>query len=371
MKRMYLLSLVVLLLFIAACNPAGGSQVATVGNVEPEATAVLEPTDVPAETEDEAAAGEATCPEATAEMALLQDPAHGFCLLYPADYQVVAAENNVGLVKDSLLNVFDPRLGITIEEAGERTAAQIADAIMADFPADQWPDVERSPITVAGVEAEVINNLPGQDLNRRVILVRDGLLYDMHFSPIDAEKNPEGQMEQFFNSIIDSFQFIPVVAGAPLQADPECPEATTDTQLYRNEADGYCLLYPDGFTAEETEPGNSVIYFGSLIDVEHAKLFINVTEADGRPLYEIADELTAGLEDFGIERTFGLLVDGEPAELLGKMPGQDLNRQVIMSHNGRLYTLTFVPDDATAGDVYEQMEAMVELALTSFNFLQP
>ena len=371
MKRIYLLSLVVLLLFIAACNPAGGSQVTTVDNLEPEATAVLEPTDAPAESEDEATAAEATCPEATAEMALLQDPAHGFCLLYPADYQVVAAENNVGLVKDSLLNVTDPRLGITIEAAGERTAAQVADTIMADFPADQWPDIERSTATVAGVEAEVINNLPGQDLNRRVIFVHEGLLYDMHFSPVDAEKNPEGQIEQFFNNIIDSFQLIPVVAGAPLEAGPECPQATADTQLYRSEAGGYCLLSPAGFTAEETEPGNSVIYFGSMMDVEHPKLFINVTEAGDRPLYEIAEELTAGLEDFDIERTSGLLVDGEWAELLGKMPGQDLNRQVIFTHNGRLFTLTFIPDDPAAGTVYEQMEAMVELALTSFNFLQP
>jgi hypothetical protein len=52
------------------------------------------------------------------------------------------------------------------------------------------------------------------------------------------------------------------------------------------------------------------------------------------------------------------------------MPGQDNNRQVIFMHNGRLFTLTFVPDDAAAGEAYEQMEAMYELALSSFNFLQ-
>jgi hypothetical protein len=371
MKRIYLFVLTVLLLFIAACNPAGGSPVATGDNVEPEATAVVEPTDAPAETEADATDAETTCPTATAELALLQDPAHGFCLLYPADYQVVAADNNISLVKESLLNVTDPRLGLTIEEAGERTADQIADTIMADFPADQWPDIQRSTITIAGVQAERLDNLPGQDLNRRVIFVHDALLYNMHFSPTDIQQNPEEPMEQFFNNIIDSFQFIPVVAGAPLQAGPECAEATADTQLYRSQADGYCLLIPAGFTAEETEPGNTVIYFGSLMDVEHPKLFINVTEADDRPLNEIADELTAGLEEFNIERTFGLLVDGQPAELLGKMPGQDLNRQVLISHNGRLYTLTFAPDDAAAGDVYEQMEALYELALTSFNFLQP
>jgi hypothetical protein len=371
MKRIFMLSLFFLLLFMAACNPAGGTQVATVGNLEPEAEVVAESTDAPAVSEDEATADPATCPEATADLALLQDPAHGFCLLYPADYQVVAGENNVGLVKDSLLNVSDPRLGITIEEAGERTATVIADAVMVDFPADIWPDITRSTISVAGVEAEVLNNLPGQDLNRRVVLVHEGLLYDMLFSPLDdADKSTEGRLELFYNDIVDSFQFMPVVADAPLQAGPECPEATADTQLYRNETDGYCLLIPADFIAEETEAGKSVVYFGSLMDVEHAKLFINVTEADGRSLSEIGDELVAGLEDFGVERSFGLLVDGEWADLISKMPGQDINRQVIFMHNGRLFTLTFVPDDAAAGEAYEQMEAMYELALSSFNFLQ-
>jgi hypothetical protein len=302
-------------------------------------------------------------------MLVLQDATHGFCLFYPADYQVVAGGNNVSLVKDSLLNVTDPRLSLNIEAANGRTASEVAAAIAADFPADQWPDVTRSSATVSGETAEIIDNLPGQDLNRRVIVVHNGLLYDMTFSPMDAEKNAADQMSLFFDSIMTSFHFIPVVADAPLQAGPECPEATADSQLYRNEAAGYCLLYPAGFTAEETEPGNTVIYFGSMMDVEHPKLFINVTEADGRQLYQIADELTADLADFDIERTFGLLVDGEPAEQISRMPGQDLNRQVIILHNGRLYILTFVPDDAAAGPVYEQMEAMYKLTLNSFNFL--
>jgi hypothetical protein len=50
------------------------------------------------------------------------------------------------------------------------------------------------------------------------------------------------------------------------------------------------------------------------MDVEHAKLLINVTEADGRSLSEIGDELVAGLEYLGVERSFGFLVDGECAD---------------------------------------------------------
>lgn len=365
MKRIYLLSLLVLLLFTVACNGAGSNQLAAIGNLEPEATAVVsQPSH---ESEEVAQADPAACPEAADDLALLQDEAHGYCLLYPAHYQVVqTAESSVNIVKDSLLNNSEPRFGLTVEAANGRTASQIAEAEAVNFPVDQWPDVAHTSLTIDGITAEMVNNLPGQDLYRRIYFVHDEHLYTMFFSPVDA---PD-LMQPFFDSIIDSFHFRPVVAGASWQAGPECPTVTADTQLYRNEADGYCLLVPADFIAEETAAHNSVIYFGSLMDVEHAKLMINVTEADGRPIYEIADEIVAGLEGFAIERTFGQLVDGEPAETLDNMPGQDLNRQLIFNHNGRLYTLTFVPDDATAGDAYQQMEAMYKLALNSFNFLQ-
>ena len=367
MKRIYLIVLTFLLLFMVACNAPGNATNGSVTGLEPEATAVSQPTQNENEVVEEA--DPTSCPEATVDMALLQDAAHGFCLLYPANYQVVATgENSISIVKDSLLNVTAPLLSMDIMTAGDQTATDAADALMAQFPAEllEGLNVEHHTVTVAGVEAEVINNLPGQDTNRQLFMVHEGLLYHFFFTPVDGE----GNLDQFSNNLLASFQFIPVVADAPLQAGPECPTLRADTQLYRNEADGYCLLIPADFIAEETAPHNSVIYFGSLMDVEHPKLFINVVESDGRSTTEITDEIAAGLTDFAVERTFGLLVDGEWAEQLDKVPGQDLNRQVIFIHNGRLYTLTFVPDDATAGTVYEQMEAMYELTLKSFGFLQ-
>ena len=350
MKHILLPALLFLLAFTTACNPTGNTQ-----------ASIDEHLDSEAETDGY------RCPEETADTTLLEAPAYGFCLLYPADYQVVDGEDNITLVKDSLLNVSDPRLSITVSTAGEQTATDVADTIMADFPAEQWPDVQRSSMIMAEVDAEVINNLPGQNLNRRIVFVHEGLLYDLTFSPLNDADNSE--LEQLIQDITDSFQFMTVVAGAPLVAGPECPEETAVTQLVRSESNGYCLLIPADFTVEETSPESMVIYFSSMADTEHAKLFITVTEADGRPVNEIADELTVGLEAFNVQRTSGLLVDGEWAELISKVPGQELNRQLLFKHNGRLYTLTFTPDDATTGAAYEQMEGLYDLTRHSFNFL--
>lgn len=37
------------------------------------------------------------------------------------------------------------------------------------------------------------------------------------------------------------------------------------------------------------------------------------------------------------------MLDGVPANQFDQVPGQDLSRQVVLVHNGRLYTLTFTP----------------------------
>jgi hypothetical protein len=173
--------------------------------------------------------------------------------------------------------------------------------------------------------------------------------------------------------VTESFTFVPVVAGAPLLAGPECPEPTEGTELLRNEEHGYCLLYPAGFSTEASTESQTTLFVGSLMDVEHPKLFIEVTDAAGRTAQEAEEEAVAEVEEampgFEVERTFGLLLDGEPANMVDKMPGQDLSRQVFAVHDGRLYKLTFVPSDEAMGEVYTEMEALYELVMDSFNFL--
>jgi len=122
MKHILLPALLFLLAFTTACNPTGNTQ-----------ASIDEHLDSEAETDGY------RCPEETADTTLLEAPAYGFCLLYPADYQVVDGEDNITLVKDSLLNVSDPRLSITVSTAGEQTATDVADTIMADFPVSSGP----------------------------------------------------------------------------------------------------------------------------------------------------------------------------------------------------------------------------------------
>jgi hypothetical protein len=111
-----------------------------------------------------------------------------------------------------------------------------------------------------------------------------------------------------------------------------------------------------------------------LQDVTHPKLLIEVQDAAGRTAEQAANELLAAVScPYGgpeCQRIFGLWVGYEPAEVLDNMPGQEISRQVIVVHDGRLFKLTFVPADPQAGEVYTQMESLYTMAINSFRFLR-
>jgi hypothetical protein len=167
------------------------------------------------------AEAEVACPEPTEGLKQLKHAAQGYCLLYPADYLAVeTSDTTINLVIDSLMNHIDPRVSLTVEEAAGRTLEQVADQVVADFTIP-GVESERTTTTLAGEAAVLLDHLPGQDFNRRVLLIHEGRLYHFFFTPVDpAVVDVFQKMEAFYETITGSFRFIPVVPGAPLEVEP-------------------------------------------------------------------------------------------------------------------------------------------------------
>jgi hypothetical protein len=113
-------------------------------------------------------------------------------------------------------------------------------------------------------------------------------------------------------------------------------------------------------------------YVDSLQDAAHAHLFITVQDAGGRSFEEVTAEKAAGLEEsilgFDAIWSFGYILDGVPANQFDQVPAQDLSRQVVLVRDGRLFTLTFIPDDPDA-EAYAQMQTLYDMVMSSFSFL--
>ncbi len=151
-----------------------------------------------------------------------------------------------------------------------------------------------------------------------------------------------------------------------------CPEAGEGLALYRNDDLGYCLLYPTSHApVEYSESGTAFTVGGDLMNHSDARLDVEVAEASTTAT-EVADALVADFERevqaAGMTRTvIGLGPVG--AEVVDSVPGQELTRIVIAVHDGRLYTLRFVPAGPDNAGFLE-MQALYDTVIDTFSFTE-
>jgi len=146
-----------------------------------------------------------------------------------------------------------------------------------------------------------------------------------------------------------------------------CPEVTAGMELLRNEEHGYCLLYPSGYSVERPNPDETVLVVGSLLNVSEPRVYIKLSDAAGRTAVQAADERVADFPGFEIKRS-NATIAGQEAVVLDGVPGQDINRQIMIVRNGRLYQLMFVPASEDAGEVYARMEQLYQKVVDSLSF---
>jgi hypothetical protein len=150
------------------------------------------------------------CPTATADTQLLKNEASGYCLLHPADYRSDQPRpDEIVLFTGSLQNVEAGRATIRVSDAGGQAAPGIAGSITRDIAASLpgW-GVRQSTRTIDGATAIVLDNVPGQDISRQVVMVRDGQLYLLTFVPADpAQTGAYQEMERLYETVVESFRF--------------------------------------------------------------------------------------------------------------------------------------------------------------------
>ncbi|MCA9872730.1 MAG: hypothetical protein KC441_03725 [Anaerolineales bacterium] len=366
-KRFLFTFLFLLLLVLAACNSSGDAEPALESNNGSSSDQVV----------DDGSADRVAldhCPEAVPGAQQLIAAAQGVCFLYPDIYDVMESDSgSLTLYVSSPMNTEAPLATVRTEAIDGRSVQEI----VPDYPSEaELAAISFLTIELGGEQATVIDTLPGQDLNRRIFAQHDGRVLDIMIARIGPEYGAVGeQAEALYEMITSSLQFIAIEPEAPLLAGPECPEAPVGTTLFTNDEGGYCLLLPDGYAVDDSltrDNGGTetAVYVDSLMDSTHPRLFIMVEGANGRTLEEITTAKQEEFAEFDVSYSFGIMMDGVPANQFNQLPGQDLSRALVLVKDGRLYTLTFAPDDPTAGDTYSDMQTLYNTVLNSFRFLR-
>ncbi len=173
---------------------------------------------------------------------------------------------------------------------------------------------------------------------------------------------------------ITSAPTAPVVTAVVTQTEATnkieaiCIRNSEETQLLINIVQGYCLQYPIGYDIVFPYEMEIMLVKRSILNAEDPILFIDVEPSDGRTVEQVADQLVADYSVPGLEvKRVNLEIDQEPAIMLDGLTGQDINRQVVVLHNDRLYHMTIIPMDGSP-DIHAQAEALYNLVIQSFTF---
>lgn len=196
MKKLFL---ALVMITLAACAPSTLST--------PENTLVAPVTEAP--TESPTAQGNG-CPAEIAGMKLLINEENGYCLLYSADHSVILPH----LIVINPVNAPGDVPGeawaeIVMEPASGRTAAQVADAQIAEW--GEGFGITRSEILVDGQQAIVVDGLPGPDSQRKVFVVGNERLYTLAFLPWFPSNDPSQPepLENLYATIVGTIHFLP------------------------------------------------------------------------------------------------------------------------------------------------------------------
>jgi hypothetical protein len=197
-RQLTTLSLLVLFL-MAACTPVAAP------------SATTPPTAVTSEAEEVATESESTgCPLPTAETTLISDPVGGYCFLIPATFSTETSGEELIVYSPETTPGHRERAFVNVEAAEGRTLEEISQDLVAEA-VSATPDFEpiQSELTLGGVPAIQIDNLPGQDANRQVFAVHEDRLYQLTFVPVEPSRpDAMAEMEELHTLITQSIHFM-------------------------------------------------------------------------------------------------------------------------------------------------------------------
>jgi hypothetical protein len=172
---------------------------------------------------------------------------------------------------------------------------------------------------------------------------------------------------------------------APIDPAAVCPEPTADTQLYVDEVNGFCLLYPSSFTLQ-TNPDAPSAYVDALfqgatvveggMESVSATLQVNVIArpgvAAGMTAAEYADQVAfdQSLVLDAITREEITVAGDLPAVVLRGQPGMLPSRSLYVVANDTLYEVLGLPDSFD-GEVIPDVELAWTTMLDSLTFFPP
>ena len=202
--------LILFLIFVIALS----SCTSAAGNTQITNPSVPTPAVVESLNQTSSPAVEPTAEKTVNETEFFSSDQLGICFSYPQGYTQISADT-VEIAAPFLPGAGDTSGFFWLEtsDAYGRTAEKIADEEMTYAVDQQGVSLEnlgRWTVTLGGEQAVVLDGMPGQELQRRVYIVREQTLYMLGFWPARSENKAAGdQMEALYTAVTNSWTWSP------------------------------------------------------------------------------------------------------------------------------------------------------------------
>ncbi len=220
------------------------------------------------------------CPTPDANTTLYLSRENGFCMLVPLGIEV----NADPLRPDEMIFLQGPRetLGPKQQE-GAAVWMQVAqngpaDGLDSASYAQMWsefygvsdvfgppdPPIEPQAITIGGLQATLLQNLPGMIRMQSAFVVADDVKYQLTLAPQPGDvPELEAAAQTLWDTVTGSIVFFPRENPVPaVRAGDVCPEAVEGTYAYRSDRLGVCALLPTEF---EPHPEIAEVFVGGPV----------------------------------------------------------------------------------------------------------
>lgn len=300
----------------------------------------------------------ANCPTATEETTAYVNRDEGYCLLYPSDFNVHSDSLRAG-VTDFTGPILPPpphsmdsvAPNISLEFNGP------AEGLDSAGYAQKWLQVinggailPQTQTTIGGQPAIILNGIPGMLSGQGVFVVANRMKYALTVFPEPGQVTAiDADILRGWNTIANSLVFFPPQAEISVVKPADvCPQATATGNLYINERDGYCHLYPIDFSEDPQFEGRFVggpvltydISFGGDIRTN-----INVGTFGYFPGETPRQVIESWMEFIDTTSLVDMTIGGSPAVAFIDPRGPWPNRTAFVNVDGKVYTILVQPYD--------------------------
>ncbi len=313
----------------------------------------------------------------------------GICLTLPYGFAVADPAQLVGTITGQPAGQgpepLFASLTVEVKPAEGKDLAALVDEHLAQFA--QIPvEITRTPMTIGGEAAELLEPVPGRLSSRQIAVVHGPeRFYILTLWPSFADTpteqvNPEGQraeadVDRLFEALSASFAFLPP-EGVPIADGVTVRQSCLggEQAFVLRPAEGYCLVLPQRFSLLPQDDG-SLGMAGPALDWSaepaRALLKVFVKPAAGQALRQLVDAYVDQLPptEIPVKQT-EMSLGGEPAIRLDGVPSRNGTTEILAVHNDNLYDLAFDPDPQGIPEAADDLARLLDLTVNTFTFLE-